>query len=575
MIEHRDFKRRRATTFARNEEGNAAMIFGIAFVPMMMALGVATDYQRMASTKSQLQQAVDVATLSVAAAFKNQPNMSASQAQGQAQNVLTSQSHMSTAQIVTSSISSDKSTFCATASVSMTASFMKIAGFTGSTPKVTSCAKVASAIDPNTTFEVALVLDNSGSMAEATSGTTKIASLKTAAASFINTVYSMAGAGKVQMSVTPFASGVVAVDPTVASNRTLSWIDTQGNSSLHWIALSGKSTWGSAGFQSRFDMFTKLKSVSSYWDWGGCFEDQPYPMNVQDTAPDASSPDSLFVPYLSPDEPTVSYGMYSYSNNYLVDPSNNQGCNNNDNCWAMLAQPSKYKSPQASNNLSYGWGVFQGPNAYCPDYRTESLMRLTTTQANVLFKLNGLVANGNTNLHQGFMWGWRTLSPNAPFADGKKYNTQNNRKVMVFMTDGFNAWNSRRGTSVGSTYQPLGYYSYDGTANRRFPDGSGGNGVNYQSQLAAATTTTDYYSTSRRMLDDITLEACTNAKAQGIEIYTIGFSIPSDPIDAEGLSLLQSCATNTAHYFPVQDAVGLNTAFSNIGASLSNIRLSQ
>jgi hypothetical protein len=174
------------------------------------------------------------------------------------------------------------------------------------------------------------------------------------------------------------------------------------------------------------------------------------------------------------------------------------------------------------------------------------------------------------------MWGWRTLSPNAPFATGRAYNAASNRKIMVFMTDGFNAWNSQPGTAVGSTYQPLGYYSYNGAVNARFANGASGDGVNYQSQLAASSANgSDYSSNARTALDDLTAEACANAKAQGVEIFTIGFSIPSNPIDAAGLALLKSCATNADHYFPVSDASQLNLAFSGIGSGLGKLRLSQ
>ena len=34
------------------------------------------------------------------------------------------------------------------------------------------------------------------------------------------------------------------------------------------------------------------------------------------------------------------------------------------------------------------------------------------------------------------VWGWRALSPNAPFADGKPYNSPNWVKAIVLETDG-------------------------------------------------------------------------------------------------------------------------------------------
>ncbi len=70
-------------------------------------------------------------------------------------------------------------------------------------------------------------------------------------------------------------------------------------------------------------------------------------------------------------------------------------------------------------------------------------------------------ADGGTNILEGVMWGWRTLSPNAPFADGRNYNWESgrikNRKFIVVMTDGDNVWNALNNPN-GSIYSPFGYF---------------------------------------------------------------------------------------------------------------------
>jgi len=77
------------------------------------------------------------------------------------------------------------------------------------------------------------------------------------------------------------------------------------------------------------------------------------------------------------------------------------------------------------------------------------------------------------------------------------------------------------------------------------------------------------------MQDELTRQACADAKSAGIEILTIGFSTPTDPIDAQGLSVLKACATNDGHYFKAEDAARLNAAFSQIGIGLGSLRLSE
>lgn len=592
MVDAKLNRQKGAQKFLRDERGNVAIIFGLSVIPMFTLTLMTVDFTRLAISRSRLQQAVDAAALQ--AALKITPSTTDADALRQA-SVFVKNNYPSINAVVASQganpvISADRTTLCIQASGALPTTAAKLVGVTTMTPFAKACANLAGGTDPNTTYEVALVLDNSGSMGETdNSGVTKIQALRDAATSFTNTMFSKVTTGKLKMSITPFNAAVIAVDPTIAANRTLSWIDTQGQSSQHWTVFgdpgagpfatlaarnaAAKANANTNGFTSRFDIIAKLKSARSSWDWNGCFEPQPYPMDVNDTPPTAVNPDTLFVPYLYPDEPVSSNG-HNYLDSYLNDDPTN--CPNTNNPWRELIKACKYKNPSiASTRVS--------PDGVCPASTTQILMRLNSTQNTILNKISGLSAGGTTNLHEGFMWGWRTISPNGPFADAQPYNTQNNRKVMIFMTDGFNNWQSNTNTVGGSQYEAPGYYSYNGLnngcsgcgKNKRLPDGSKGNNIDYQSQLAAAGNSgTDYHDQSRNAQDELTLEACTNAKAQGIEIFTIGFTIPSDPIDTQGLALLQNCATNKDHYFTAQNASQLNAVFATIGTGLGKLRLS-
>ena len=78
---------------------------------------------------------------------------------------------------------------------------------------------------------------------------------------------------------------------------------------------------------------------------------------------------------------------------------------------------------------------------------------------------------------------------------------------------------------------------------------------------------------SRAALDELTSQACTNAKAKGILIYTVGFSVSSDPIDQQGQNLLQACATDKAHAFIANDSNSLVDAFNQIGIGMGKLRI--
>jgi hypothetical protein len=179
-----------------------------------------------------------------------------------------------------------------------------------------------------------------------------------------------------------------------------------------------------------------------------------------------------------------------------------------------------------------------------------------------------MTPNGDTNLLAGFMWGWRTISPNGPFAaasaskigpqQAKAYGVSNNTKIIVLMTDGFSHWVGNPYSPYQSIYSAFGFYVNNRVS--RFGGSSAG-----------ATTSANY----RAQMDSALLEACTNAKSASVYIYTVGFSVPSNPIDAQGLNTLQSCASTPGDSFVAQDATAIVTAFQNIANNILTRRLTR
>jgi Flp pilus assembly protein TadG len=524
--------------FPRDRGGQAAMMFALAAIPILTGAGVAVDFSRIATKHTSLQQAADSAALAIAQGATS--TTTNGDVLAQAQNYITTNYNNKGATITAATISSDHTSVCVTAQDNVQLGMMSMFNVNSKTVTASTCTAIAGGAG---TYEIALVLDNSGSMNEAVSGNSKLAALKTAATNFINTMFTGNFAGKVKMSVVPFA-GTVAVSSADTANGTAAWIDTQGKSSWHWKTFTGHT---GAGFTSRLDIFNKLKAARSSWAWAGCFETQPYPQNVNDTPPDTITPDTLFVPYLAPDEVD---GKQSYQNSY-IDDTPSTGCSGTTPTTdqAFIQRSCKYKSPSVTSTSVYG------PNGMC---LSQPLLRMTSAQATLTQKVNGLSPNGDTNLHEGFMWGWRSISPKAPFSDGKAYDTSasaTNQKVIVLMTDGYNNWSAAPSTWGGSLYEAPGYFSL---ANGRMPPGNQ-NITSLQQSRAA--------------LDELTLEACTNAKSKGIIIYTVGFSVSSDPIDQQGQNLLKSCATDDAHAFIAKDANSLSDAFNQIGIGMGKLRI--
>jgi hypothetical protein len=75
-------------------------------------------------------------------------------------------------------------------------------------------------------------------------------------------------------------------------------------------------------------------------------------------------------------------------------------------------------------------------------------------------------------------------------------------------------------------------------------------------------------------MDTRTKEACQNAKnLNNILVYTVGFSTPSDPIDAAGMSVLKSCATNPSMAFVANNSADLISIFDKIARDITSLRL--
>ena len=98
----------------------------------------------------------------------------------------------------------------------------------------------------------------------------------------------------------------------------------------------------------------------------------------------------------------------------------------------------------------------------------------------------------------GMVWGWRVLSPSAPFTEGVSYDNYDWRKIVVMMTDG----NSQ-------------FYKDDETAYGRLSDGVLGTTNN---------------GSAKNILNQRMAETCAlmKAKDKRIDIYTVIFTSSVD-----------------------------------------------
>jgi hypothetical protein len=139
------------------------------------------------------------------------------------------------------------------------------------------------------------------------------------------------------------------------------------------------------------------------------------------------------VPYFEPDGPDGSaYGGYT---TYVSDG----GAGIQD---TRLKRSSKYAGQNKTN-----------PNSDC---NMQKILPLTNNRLTLQSYVSGMISTGYTHIALGASWGWRTLSPTAPFTEGSEYGDENWTKAMVFLTDGLNTINSN-GTWHKSNYTAYNY----------------------------------------------------------------------------------------------------------------------
>jgi hypothetical protein len=276
------------------------------------------------------------------------------------------------------------------------------------------------------------------------------------------------------------------------------------------------------------------------------------PHDVTDTAPSTLDPDTLFVPWFWPDEAdagpmTARIPGFVSVNDYLPDRVDLRNAiapvfNDPFPTWGW-ANTLKYNGTAAV--LDEVAPDTTGPNKACPD----PVLPLTDNRAQVTAKIADLMHwyGSGTNVAEGLAWGWRVLSPTAPFTEGAPYGQAT--KVIVLMTDGVNNIDPHHLAPVLSHYSAYGFLEQWG-----------------ESRLSDKT-----FAGFKAHTDQRLAQACQNAKAEGISIYTVAFGITN----AETLSVLRSCATSPSYAYSAASGTQLISAFQDVANRLSKLRLSR
>jgi len=598
--------------FGNDDRGNVFVLFGATAIPLMLILGGALDFARYTRYRTDLANAVDAAALALA---RQHPDYSAANAKTFITNyvnaIVIGDDKFSVQSYDVQKL--DKG-FQVTATGSVQTIFLPLGKFTRNGSGIDSMAVNVTnqVVNSSGRLELALVMDNTGSMNcgatlsmtcvnnwSSPASDSRIVAAKAAAKSLVDIVMpdNLTDNDQVKIAVVPFEGQVNVASAISDVTSPPSWIDWNDD---------GRATWNGANFDKRdtgtgatCTTGTNCKPVGHAWlfkqltlrdsavKWAGCVEMRAGSYELSDAAPSTSTPDSLFVPYFSPDEPDSpttagssgatrndydsnggSYGgtQYTYSNDYLNDKT--------------AALPPTVQKDHGKYKKTTTYPIFwtgrkdteglttpyeYGPNRGCPRpiYPLANASNKTAIKTQI-DNMIGYYSSG-TFLPAGLVWGWHVLSPGIPYTEGVAPGNQyysRTIKAIVFFTDGENE-----------------------VVDQSTPNVSNYNGYSYVGSVQPGTSTHRLSTTASgaiTALDTKTATLCTNVKTNGtasdtsddIRLYVVTFG----SIDSATTTLMTNCASldsdGTRLYYHAPTTSDLQDIFRAIGEDLSDIHLS-
>lgn len=593
-----------APTFKRmlcDRSGNVAMMWGLMGSVLVGLVGISVDFAHAQAIRSQMQNAIDGAAL----VAERSSNLSIAQRTAAARAYFDSEMGNLGLGVRFEVLELEDGGHRARAAIPMPLTLARIISTEDWTLSVHADAQ-ANASPP---IEVALVLDNTGSMSN------DMQALRDAATDLATDLLRLDG-DTVKVALVPFVAQV-----NIGNQQSrLAWMDQAGAAPMNGELLedrmigyrptSNGTILGNCNFSTtptgytgpyrmsfmqrgaRCHIFTPADGVNYFTlfnqisneTWKGCVEARPEPYDITDAPPNPQTPATMFVPFFWLDTggtagqantTNSNQPNYRSSNSYLADTpgdipgatmtsSDGISASAQDQREARFFNVFKYRGTAASIDTSAP--DTRGPNRGCP----TPIVPLTDSESAVLTAISNMRHwnGGGTNQAEGLAWGWRVLSPSAPFTEGAPYDDV--RKVIVLMSDGEN-------TNVGtdavmasdySAYNHMGFWRDHASGNLLtqllFGVLHGILPPQFRRDIDSAGEYVTYVNGRQAQL-------CANIKAAGVEIYTVIFR----ETDRATETLMRNCATSREHFYRADSAQELSQAFSAIGSGIGSLRLTQ
>ncbi len=516
--------------FKSDKKANVGIIFGIVMVPIMIAMGSAVDYSRAFLKQKDLASAVDTAVLAGGVYSEGTESVFEEKIRK------TLFSNFPEAEVDTLTFSRDPATKAI--KVSATSNVNTVFAGIWHVDNI-PIAATAEATPTRSFAEIVLVLDNTGSMRW--SG--KIEALRAAAHDLVEILHdSSPDPDKLFISLVPFTTTVRL------SSDLLSWtgIDFNGVSSVSGEDFDGN--------KNVMDIFNDMAGVS----WNGCIRARPSGFDLKDTVPNPGNPETLFPVYLAPDEPD---GKYKNNGDFKNNKSNSYRNRYIDDEFLEDTKPDGPERQSDTTKYTRTLDITSslGPENNCP---VQPILPLTTNRAELDTAIDGMTADGYTNIATGLAWGWRMLTPDVPY-EARDFDLET-KKFIIVLTDGRQETGSAGdGPRHNGTY----YTSYGYASSGHLGDEDGDDSVD--------------------VLNDKVKVLCEKAKGlvgedpdaldavyddtKKIKIFTITFQLN----DAATQNIFRACATTPEMYYNSPDNETLSETFQDIANELLKLHLTK
>ena len=544
--------------------GNVAITFAFATLPILAGVGAAVDYSHANSVKVAMQAALDSTALMIS---KEAATDTASQLQTNAQKyflALFTRPEAKNITVTASFTTTDGTAVVMNSTADVPTSILGIIGYDTITVASSSTAKWGSNL-----LRVALVLDNTGSMADAG----KMTALQSATKSLLTQLQTAAtNNGDVYVSIVPFVKDVNVGASNYTSNY-IYWDDAAKSDNNSWDANNG--TCSVSGYSPRNTCIAKSScSLSGYTSQSTCTGAgtcslSSYSSQSTCTAAGTCSNGAKTTQSNCTTQKACSKSQYSAQSNcqnnggiwgfgtwtagkWTATPgtwtagvwstANTKWTPNNHSTWTGCVMDrgnsggpdttNNYDTNVAATDVTINSSLYPAEQySSCP----QAVMGLSYDWTSMNSLVNNMSPNGSTDQAIGLQLGWMSIVGGGPFSVPAYKTGYTYSKAIILLTDGLN------------------------TQDRWYGDGS------------SLGTTDDAKIDARQQL------TCNNINAAGITLYTIQVNTGGDPTS----TLLKNCAGSPGKYpdsdkfFLLTSASQIMTVFTQIGTNLSQLRVAK